>query len=178
MYSAICERSDFIVHPCGVPGGMLAKSPRIIVQRFAVEFELDFAAEHEERRVTAAMEMPRHGGAGATGERRQLVDVGRIDGARGPRHDLAADGMVLARIGRQHVHAPRTGQPADDRPRLGAAHLDWIEDVVGGLDGGLKSGSDRIAAECQSEESRRGRQSRRAQKRAPATLTHLISPDG
>ena len=95
-----------------------------------VELELDFAAEHQQGGMAAQVDMSRHGCAGQASERHELVDVAGLNRPCDARHHLAADEMMLAPIRREHVHAARAREPADDRHRLLAAHLHGVENLV------------------------------------------------
>ncbi len=122
--------------------------------------------------MTAEMRVPRHHRASPACKGHELVDAACFHRTRDPRHHVSADEIVLARVGGQHVHAPRAGQPADDRHRFVAADLDGIQDLVGyvgepGLlrnrQGPAERGSDQAAA---------GGQSRQAQKVSSSQVGH------
>ena len=111
--------------------------------RAAVQFELDVAAEHEQRGVTSTVHVPRHHRALPSAEHHQLVDVGGVDRSRHSRQHVPAGADELALPRRQHVHAARAGKPADDRDRLSAAHLDGIQDDVRHVGGSLLARAER-----------------------------------
>ena len=122
--SASCAPSDFIVQPCGVPGGRLAKSPRIIVQRSppssnSISPRMTSTAAWLLRcacRGIAAPVLPVNVASSWTSP----VSAAPRDAL----HHLAADAVVFAGVVRQHVHALLSRQLPHHRLRFRAADLD------------------------------------------------------
>ncbi len=59
------------------------------------------------------------------------MNIARVGRAGDALHDLTADAVIFAGVGRQHIHALLARQPSDDRFGLRSAHLHGVENLVG-----------------------------------------------